>query len=207
MLSLSPAQLRLSARSTAPVCTHTLPPPLFGTLPAADKTDEKFHRRASVKMGVRVIYRTDVFHHHTAPEHSASFAGQHGHAAAQSPPASSTPPLSSESTNLSTGAEPTPTSTATAGTSAGYGPVGSGPCTSAAAAATAAAASGAKGKSKSERGDSFPKLRLSPKSFRFSGRFGRSKSEIEKCPNDPFHCYSKSFQEVSERASGLIDVV
>uniref|UniRef100_A0A6P4FHH2 Uncharacterized protein LOC108052090 n=1 Tax=Drosophila rhopaloa TaxID=1041015 RepID=A0A6P4FHH2_DRORH len=55
--------------------------------------------------------------------------------------------------------------------------------------------SGSKHKSKSERGDSFPKLRLSPKSFRFSGRFGRSKSEIEKCPNDPFHNYSKSFQE------------
>lgn len=149
----------------------------------ADKTDEKFHRRASVKMGVRVIYRTDVFHHHTAPEHCASFAGQHGPCAAQSPPASSTPPLSSESTNLSN--EATSSSTTTAGTSTGYGPV------------FAAAGAGGKGKSKSERGDSFPKLRLSPKSFRFSGRFGRSKSEIEKCPNDPFHCYSKSFQEVS----------
>lgn len=149
----------------------------------ADKTDEKFHRRASVKMGVRVIYRTDVFHHHTAPEHCASFAGQHGPCAVQSPPASSTPPLSSESTNLSN--DPTSSSTATAGTSTGYGPV------------FAAAGAGGKSKSKSERGDSFPKLRLSPKSFRFSGRFGRSKSEIEKCPNDPFQCYSKSFQEVS----------
>ncbi|KAI9589122.1 hypothetical protein GQX74_007291, partial [Glossina fuscipes] len=48
---------------------------------------------------------------------------------------------------------------------------------------------------KSERGDSFPKLRLSPKSFRFSSRFGRSKSEVEKCPSDPFYNYSKSFQE------------
>ncbi|TMW45224.1 hypothetical protein DOY81_009695, partial [Sarcophaga bullata] len=48
---------------------------------------------------------------------------------------------------------------------------------------------------KSDRGDSFPKLRLSPKTFRFSSRFGRSKSEVEKCPSDPFHNYSKSFQE------------
>lgn len=50
---------------------------------------------------------------------------------------------------------------------------------------------------KSERIDSFSKLRLSPKSFRFSSRFGRSKSEAEKVPNDPFYNYSKSFQDVS----------
>ncbi|KAH8334824.1 hypothetical protein KR074_003310 [Drosophila pseudoananassae] len=126
----------------------------------ADKTDEKFHRRASVKMGVRVIYRTDVFHHqHAAPaEHFAAFAG--GQHSAQSPPASATPPPAGE------GGEQQQQQ-----------------------------ATGSKHKNKSERGDSFPKLRLSPKSFRFSGRFGRSKSEIEKCPNDPFHSYSKSFQE------------
>ncbi|KAL7744439.1 hypothetical protein ACLKA6_001818 [Drosophila palustris] len=65
--------------------------------------------------------------------------------------------------------------------------------------------SSGKSKSKSERGDSFPKLRLSPKTFRFSGRFGRSKSEIEKCPNDPFHCYSKSFQEHCDNTgSGML---
>lgn len=129
----------------------------------ADKTDEKFHRRASVKMGVRVIYRTDVFHHqHAAPaEHFAAFAG--GQHSAQSPPASATPPPAGEGGEQQQQQQ----------------------------------ASGSKHKGKSERGDSFPKLRLSPKSFRFSGRFGRSKSEIEKCPNDPFHSYSKSFQEVS----------
>ncbi|KQS29855.1 uncharacterized protein Dere_GG18921, isoform B [Drosophila erecta] len=138
----------------------------------ADKTDEKFHRRASVKMGVRVIYRTDVFHH-LAPEQYAALAGRQNNA--QSPPASATPPS-----------------------------VGEGGEQHAAHAHAHAHAhhqsqsqptSGSKHKSKSERGDSFPKLRLSPKSFRFSGRFGRSKSEIEKCPNDPFHSYSKSFQE------------
>ncbi|KAH8387012.1 hypothetical protein KR093_004131, partial [Drosophila rubida] len=134
----------------------------------ADKTDEKFHRRASVKMGVRVIYRTDVFHHQ-APEQFAAYAGQHSAGAAQSPPASATPPSTSEAAH-----EPAPSS-------------------------------GGKSKSKSERGDSFPKLRLSPKSFRFSGRFGRSKSEIEKCPNDPFHCYSKSFQEHCDNTgSGML---
>ncbi|KAH8265160.1 hypothetical protein KR044_010611, partial [Drosophila immigrans] len=141
----------------------------------ADKTDEKFHRRASVKMGVRVIYRTDVFHHQ-APEQFAAYAGQHSAGAAQSPPASATPSSTSDAAH-----EPAPNS---AGSGSG---------------------SGGKSKSKSERGDSFPKLRLSPKSFRFSGRFGRSKSEIEKCPNDPFHCYSKSFQEHCDNTgSGML---
>lgn len=145
----------------------------------ADKTDEKFHRRASVKMGVRVIYRTDVFHQHTAPANFAAFAGQ-PMASAQSPPASATPPTSNDGHATTSGQEQGPS------TSSGGGATGCAGC------------GGAKTKSKSERGDSFPKLRLSPKSFRFSGRFGRSKSEVEKCPNDPFHCYSKSFQEVSE---------
>ncbi|XP_017002391.2 beta-arrestin-1 [Drosophila takahashii] len=138
----------------------------------ADKTDEKFHRRASVKMGVRVIYRTDVFHQHLAPEQFAAFAGRPH--SAQSPPASATPP------------------------SGGEGGGGSGDQQSSSShqsQSQSQPSSGSKHKSKSERGDSFPKLRLSPKSFRFSGRFGRSKSEIEKCPNDPFHNYSKSFQE------------
>ncbi|XP_068158926.1 uncharacterized protein [Drosophila tropicalis] len=145
----------------------------------ADKTDEKFHRRASVKMGVRVIYRTDVFHQHTAPENFAAFAGQqqhqHQHNAAASPsgPASATPPASSDA-NVHGSEQPSASASSSTGTAT-------------------ATKSGKPGKS--ERGDSFPKLRLSPKSFRFSGRFGRSKSEIEKCPNDPFHSYSKSFQE------------
>lgn len=139
-------------------------------------------------MGVRVIYRTDVFHQHTAPENFAAFAGQNSNASTQSPPASATPPLSN-----SDGHEPTPSTSSAGGGGGGGGGGGTGTGTGAGAGA------GAKGaKSKSERGDSFPKLRLSPKAFRFSGRFGRSKSEIERCPNDPFHCYSKSFQEVSE---------
>nr|XP_017035256.1 uncharacterized protein LOC108083816 isoform X1 [Drosophila kikkawai] len=142
----------------------------------ADKTDEKFHRRASVKMGVRVIYRTDVFHQNLAPEHFAAFAGgQHG--GAQSPPASATPPTSAEGG----GGEQQQQQQQS--------------CNHPHSHSHSQPASGSKQKAKSERGDSFPKLRLSPKSFRFSGRFGRSKSEIEKCPNDPFHNYSKSFQE------------
>ncbi|KAH8306601.1 hypothetical protein KR018_009011, partial [Drosophila ironensis] len=138
----------------------------------ADKTDEKFHRRASVKMGVRVIYRTDVFENqHAAPaEHFAAFAGgQHG---AQSPPASATPPPAGEGGDHQHQQQQQHHQQQ-----------------------QQQHPSGSKHKGKSERGDSFPKLRLSPKSFRFSGRFGRSKSEVEKCPNDPFHNYSKSFQE------------
>ncbi|XP_030381808.1 uncharacterized protein LOC115629478 [Scaptodrosophila lebanonensis] len=140
----------------------------------ADKTDEKFHRRASVKMGVRVIYRTDVFQQHLGAENFAALGQQ-----AQSPPTSATPPLGNDATaaeqqHPQAAQQPPPQ------------PSGSG-----------------KSKVKSERGDSFPKLRLSPKSFRFSGRFGRSKSEIEKCPNDPFHNYSKSFQEQCDSGSML----
>ncbi|KAM8718447.1 hypothetical protein ACLKA7_001628 [Drosophila subpalustris] len=153
----------------------------------ADKTDEKFHRRASVKMGVRVIYRTDVFHQHSAPEHYAAYAGQHSAGAAQSPPASATPPSSSDVAHPA------------AAHGHDHGPSSSG------RGGGAGGGSSGKSKSKSERGDSFPKLRLSPKTFRFSGRFGRSKSEIEKCPNDPFHCYSKSFQEHCDNTgSGML---
>ncbi|EDW00159.1 uncharacterized protein LOC6565162 [Drosophila grimshawi] len=146
----------------------------------ADKTDEKFHRRAAVKMSVRVIYRTDVFHQHSAPEQFAAFVGQHN--AAPSPPSSATPPPGNDA------------NAAAAAATAGAGGAGH------------EQPSSSKGKgSKSERGDTFPKLRLSPKSFRFSGRFGRSKSEIERCPNDPFHCYSKSFQEHCDNiGSGML---
>jgi len=131
-------------------------------------------------MGVRVIYRTDVFHQHLAPEQFAAYAGrQHG----PSPPASATPPSGGEGGGEQ---QPQPSSSHQSQYQSQSQPT-----------------SGSKHKSKSERGDSFPKLRLSPKSFRFSGRFGRSKSEIEKCPNDPFHNYSKSFQEVSSKAPDL----
>ncbi|XP_041447844.1 uncharacterized protein LOC111066363 isoform X2 [Drosophila obscura] len=134
----------------------------------ADKTDEKFHRRASVKMGVRVIYRTDVFQH-SSTEHFATCSGCHHQAGAKtSPPAA--PSSATLPVNRETSEQQTQTPTHSLG-------------------------SGTKAKGKSERGDSFPKLRLSPKAFRFSGRFGRSKSEIEKCPPDSFHNYSKSFQE------------
>ncbi|XP_034139777.1 uncharacterized protein LOC117590866 [Drosophila guanche] len=135
----------------------------------ADKTDEKFHRRASVKMGVRVIYRTDVFQH-SGVEHFATCSGCHhqGSGSKTSPPAA--PSSATLPVNTETSEQHTQTPTHSLG-------------------------SGTKAKGKSERGDSFPKLRLSPKAFRFSGRFGRSKSEIEKCPPDSFHNYSKSFQE------------
>ncbi|XP_015041735.2 uncharacterized protein [Drosophila pseudoobscura] len=140
----------------------------------ADKTDEKFHRRASVKMGVRVIYRTDVFQHSTT-EHFATCSGCHHQAGRKSSPPAA-PSSATLPVNRETAEQQTQTPTHSLGSGTGSG-------------------SGSKSKGKSERGDSFPKLRLSPKAFRFSGRFGRSKSEIEKCPPDSFHNYSKSFQE------------
>ncbi|KNC31625.1 hypothetical protein FF38_01247, partial [Lucilia cuprina] len=166
----------------------------------ADKSDEKFHRRASVKMGVRVIYRTDVFNHGiTGPENFAALVNN---------PVSSPPPQAMTSTNThSTIASSLSTHTTISETQSDtvthhlhqqqqhlqLQETGNAE-TSLHATNAHETRSFAKVR-KSDRGDSFPKLRLSPKTFRFSNRFGRSKSEVEKCPNDPFHNYSKSFQE------------
>lgn len=115
---------------------------------AADKTDDKFHRRANVKMGVRVIFRTDVLNA-ARPENFATLVNNQ-----LSPPA--VPP---------SGPEPL---------------------------------SCLKSKRMGDKIDSFSKIRLSPKTFRFSGRFGRSKSEVERCTSEPSQNFtSKSFQEVS----------
>ncbi|XP_061391900.1 uncharacterized protein LOC133327356, partial [Musca vetustissima] len=164
----------------------------------ADKTDEKFHRRASVKMGVRVIYRTDVFNHGIhGPENFAALFNN----PVSSPPVTlactQTTAVASSSSNTSTSAAASATShhsnSAEAVTAHGHHD-SSTSASSATVAPSSTASCGGKSR-KSERGDSFPKLRLSPKSFRFSSRFGRSKSEVEKCPSDPFYNYSKSFQE------------
>ncbi|XP_069965994.1 uncharacterized protein [Bactrocera oleae] len=168
----------------------------------ADKTDEKFHRRASVKMGVRVIYRTDVYQQSNGPENFAALINNQG----ASPPltaALTSPPA----TLRATGALIAQNGNTTPALSSMLGGSGSADSNTSFEGATTAGSAVVAGERiqpttqshtkprKSERGDSFPKLRLSPKSFRFSGRFGRSKSEIEKCPNDPFYNYSKSFQE------------
>ncbi|KAM7348216.1 beta-arrestin-1-like isoform 1-T2 [Cochliomyia hominivorax] len=154
----------------------------------ADKTDEKFHRRASVKMGVRVIYRTDVFNHVIhGPENFAALVNN----PVSSPPVTlactnthttTTPPICSQAAEITTPAAVTTQEQQESINSEKH--------------ATDCNEARAAGKPrKSERGDSFPKLRLSPKTFRFSGRFGRSKSEVDKCSNDAFYNYSKSFQE------------
>ncbi|XP_012161649.1 uncharacterized protein LOC101459872 [Ceratitis capitata] len=169
----------------------------------ADKTDEKFHRRATVQMGVRVIYRTDVYHQSIGPENFTALINNQG----ASPPltaALTSPPSSSGAQNdnsTSAASAQLLGSSISADSNASF----DGPCCSGAGATAALPSSGERSPAaavqshvkprKSERGDSFPKLRLSPKTFRFSGRFGRSKSEIEKCPSDPFNNYSKSFQE------------
>lgn len=161
----------------------------------ADKSDEKFHRRASVKMGVRVIYRTDVF--------NQGLNGPENFAALVNNPVTSPPPQATAMTAAQLHTHPLTASTLSTNTSISETqsdtvavqrlqqhnvPESAGTDMSLHAKVR-----------KSERGDSFPKLRLSPKTFRFSNRFGRSKSEVEKCPNDPCYNYSKSFQEVSEK--------
>ncbi|XP_037883717.1 uncharacterized protein LOC119633938 [Glossina fuscipes] len=186
----------------------------------ADKTDDKFHRRASVKMGVRVIYRTDVYGIN-GPENFATIINN----PVASPPVNTTIITTATATAITTTTtmaitaitdEPTTVSRATAltdvlgnddkavhSTTTTTTTTTNTNTTVTTITTTEANAlnlndrttrSSGKGR-KSERGDSFPKLRLSPKSFRFSSRFGRSKSEVEKCPSDPFYNYSKSFQE------------
>ncbi|XP_020717337.1 uncharacterized protein LOC101460042 [Ceratitis capitata] len=167
----------------------------------ADKTDEKFHRRASVKMSVRVIYRTDVYQQSNEAENFTALINNQG---TTSPPpltAAATYPPAIAANSKSENSNPSPALTSLLGGSGSAesnasldGPSSASLTGSERVQPAAAAQSHAKPR-KSERGDSFPKLRLSPKTFRFSGRFGRSKSEVEKCPSDQFYNYSKSFQE------------
>ncbi|XP_017474742.1 PREDICTED: uncharacterized protein LOC108365259, partial [Rhagoletis zephyria] len=195
----------------------------------ADKTDEKFHRRASVKMGVRVIYRTDVYNHGNGPENFAALINSQGAsppltAALTSPPAALTntglPLVHTQNGNTTPALSSALGGSCSADSNASFDGSGSGGGGGGGGGGVAVLASTNAGSDrvtptqpttqshakpkKSERGDSFPKLRLSPKSFRFSGRFGRSKSEIEKCPNDPFYNYSKSFQEYDCTAVGNV---
>lgn len=144
-------------------------------------------------MGVRVIYRTDVFSHGiTGPENFAALVNN----PVTSPTPQNLPPSSSATTSTIT------PSSSSLGTHSTINENQSDNETSHLA-DTVTTGGGHSMETrtftkvkKSDRGDSFPKLRLSPKTFRFSSRFGRSKSEVEKCPSDPFHNYSKSFQEV-----------
>ena len=140
-------------------------------------------------MGIRVIYRTDIFSH-----------GLYGavDGAIDNIPISS-PTVSLTCTNTQTTTTPTSASQTVESTaSATVNTTAQAQSEKSETTIASPTESRPPGKPrKSERGDSFPKLRLSPKSFRFSGRFGRSKSEVDKCTQDSFHQYSKSFQEVS----------
>lgn len=160
-------------------------------------------------MGVRVIYRTDVFNHGiNGPENFAALVNN----PINSPPPQALAMTSSNShastcSTLASSLSAHTTISETHSDSAALQPLhhhqlhdtasGGGGDSSLQTGGNNETRTFAKVR-KSDRGDSFPKLRLSPKTFRFSNRFGRSKSEVEKCPNDPFHNYSKSFQEVSK---------
>lgn len=142
-------------------------------------------------MGVRVIYRTDVFNHGiSGPENFAALVNN----PVSSPPAQATTMTSTNthSTIASSLSTHTTISETHSDTAAHHLQQqqhhhhlheASSAETSLQATNPHETRSFAKVR-KSDRGDSFPKLRLSPKTFRFSNRFGRSKSEVEKCPND-----------------------
>ncbi|XP_055911645.1 uncharacterized protein LOC129945760 isoform X2 [Eupeodes corollae] len=162
-----------------------------------DTTGEKFHRRASVRMGVRVIHRTDV-HCISASENYAALINSQ-----ISPPilkdhllSPLTPQSDSNYTQQQLLKQTAPSETSHSKTTNWESQFSPPSHFSVTKTTSSSAMTGCNTKPrKSEQGDSFAKLRLSPKSFRFSGRFGRSKSEIDKCPNDSFFNYSKSFQE------------
>ncbi|XP_055389137.1 uncharacterized protein LOC129618427 [Condylostylus longicornis] len=219
----------------------------------ADKTDDKFHRKATVKMGVRVIHKTDIFSSQTSSDNFSA-------AALLNNPISPPPPISPTvpknvltSTNISintinstsdiiinnqnekfnnpskitgiTTSETLVTGSGTTTTDSSNSNVNRvNPTTTSEKSNTCGSICGTSNDNqqkqqpqqqqlqpiiqqpiqatlkskKQERVDSFPKIRLSPKSFRFSGRFGRSKSEVERGTNDPFYNYSKSFHEVTD---------
>lgn len=112
----------------------------------ADRSDEKLHRRSTVKMGIRLIHKTNLKLVLDAPENYTTVLNQ-------------------KSTNGQT-----------ATTSCGDDGDGVG---------------SSKQQYKSDRIDSFTKLKLSPKTFRFTGKLCRSKSEIEKGPNERYDIISE----------------
>lgn len=115
----------------------------------ADRSDEKLHRRSTVKMGIRLIHKTNLKLVLDAPENYTTVLNQ-------------------KSTNGQTG-----DSTATTSFNEDGDGVGSSK------------------QYKSDRIDSFTKLKLSPKAFRFTGKLCRSKSEIEKEPKERYDIISE----------------
>lgn len=141
-------------------------------------------------MGIRVIYRTDIFNH--------GMFGAETCAATLENNQPTSPPVTLACANTQTTSTPTSyTQTIESASSTAVNTVQPQAEEKETTTNTSSSETRPSGKPrKSERGDSFPKLRLSPKSFRFSGRFGRSKSEVDKGTQDSFYQYSKSFQEV-----------
>lgn len=122
----------------------------------ADRSDEKLHRRSTVRMGIRLIHKNDDNTQVQAPDNLPSNNQQQQKQNGQkaiitSPPSSSTTMTTAQNSPL-----PTPSPQL---------PIFS------------------RG-NKTERGESFSKLKLSPKAFRFTGKLCRSKSEIEKRSTD-----------------------
>lgn len=119
----------------------------------AERSDEKLHRRSTVRMGIRLIHKNDDDNNTQvqAPDNLASNnQQQNSQQPVTSPPCSSTTLTTAQSAQNS----PLPT------------PLPQLPLN-------------VRG-SKTERGESFSKMKLSPKAFRFTGKLCRSKSEIEK---------------------------
>lgn len=111
----------------------------------ADRSDEKLHRRSTVKMGIRLIHKTNLKLVLDAPENYTTVLNQ-------------------KSTNGQTATTSFNDDGDGVGSSKQY---------------------------KSDRIDSFTKLKLSPKAFRFTGKLCRSKSEIEKGPNERYDIISE----------------
>lgn len=124
----------------------------------AERSDEKLHRRSTVRMGIRLIHKNDDNTQVQALDNLASNS-QNGQQQQQQAPVTS-PPYSSTTLATAQSAQNSPLPPQL--TQMPLNVRGS----------------------KNDRGESFSKLKLSPKAFRFTGKLCRSKSEIEKRSTD-----------------------
>lgn len=124
----------------------------------AERSDEKLHRRSTVRMGIRLIHKNDDDNTQVQALDNLTSNNQEQNGPQQTPVTS--PPSSSTTLTTAQSAQNSPLPSQL--TQVPLNVRGN----------------------KTDRGESFSKLKLSPKAFRFTGKLCRSKSEIEKRSTD-----------------------
>lgn len=178
-------------------------------LSLVDQNNEAIERNTSVRMGVRVIYRTDIStSNNTAtsnlllPESLNPLLSEEERQHSSAVGLNLSSPFDTEEVTDSNATSPrasstVPTTPTAIITQANFD-LASGEHIEG-----SSKPSDSEGTSikvlKAEREELFGRLRLSPKTFRFSGRFGRSKSEAEKhdSSSTTFNYKNRNFTEVN----------